>query len=85
MSITQGANIHLHFKFQLSRQILSDFTIFDNAFRRISTYRPVVREPEVGAQMCWHTSGRGPRAAHFGSPARFDDVSYKNVELGHFS
>ena len=63
--------------FNLLQQILSVFTIFDNAFRRISTYRPVARKPEVEAQMCWHTSGRGPPAVHFGSPVRFGDASYK--------
>ena len=60
--------------------------MWDRSFQwRFSTYRPVARKPEVGAQMCWHTSGRGPPAVHFGSPVRFGDASYKNLELGHFS
>ena len=53
--------------FNLLQQILSVFTIFDNAFRRVSTYRPVARKPEVVAQFGPDRDWRGCPAEHFGS------------------
>ena len=52
--------------FSLLRQILSDIAIFDDAFRRGSTYRPVERKPEVVAQIWYQPFRRGSPTGHFG-------------------